>query len=100
MDLSKLIDLAVLMAAFWALLKWTVNRELKNIYATMNIQFDGINKALARSEKQNTEHAKTLTDHHARLSVLEDRGGGPARRKSDRCPASDCPHEMRSDSAD
>lgn len=95
MDLSgKLIDLAVLMACFWGLLKWTVNRELKNIYATMTLQFDAINQALRRGEKQNTEHAKTLTDHHARLSVLEDRGGSLGRRKTDRCSAPDCPYEV------
>lgn len=95
MDLTgKLVDLAVLMACFWGLLKWTVNRELKNIYATMALQFKAIGEVLQRVEKQGDSHSRDIRDHHARISVLEDRGGSLGRRKTDHCSAPDCPYEV------
>lgn len=74
---SKLIDLAVLIVAFWGLLKWTVNRELKNIFSTMDINFRSVNNTLSRLEKQGDGHSKELRDMHARVSVLEKLGTLP-----------------------
>lgn len=94
MDLTKLIDAAAFLAAFWALLKWTVGRELKNIYATMQLQFNALAETLKRVEQQSDKHSQDIRDHHARISVLEDRGGSLGRRKTDRCTAPDCPWEV------
>ena len=64
---SKLLDFAVLLTAFWALLKWTVSRELKNIYATMDREFRAVNLTLQRVEKQGDGHSRELRDMHARV---------------------------------
>lgn len=95
---SKLVDFAVLLAAFWALLKWTISRELKNIYATIDREFRGVNQTLKRVEDQGNANTSELRDMHGRVSVLEATRGditrpGLGRRRSDRCPSPECPYE-------
>ena len=99
---SKLLDFAVLLTAFWALLKWTVSRELKNIYATMDREFRAVNLTLQRVEKQGDGHSRELRDMHARVSVLESMGTLPGlgRRKTDHCPSPDCPYKDSSQGHD
>jgi len=94
MDFSaKVIDLGVLLIAFWGLLKWTISRELKNIYSTMDREFKAVNSGLARVEKQGDGHSTELRDMHGRVSALEAGGVSLGRRKTDHCPAPDCPWE-------
>jgi len=90
---SKFLDFAVLLAAFWALLKWTVSRELKNIYATINREFQIVNGTLQRVEKQGDGHSRELRNLHARVSVLESTSPGVGRRKTDHCSSPECPYE-------
>lgn len=106
MELSaKLLDLAVLLAAFWGLLKWTISRELKNIYATIDREFRGVNQTLKRVEDQGNANTSELRDMHGRVSVLEATRPGVnrsnlGRRKGDRCSAQDCPFEVDSTDGD
>ena len=94
MELSgKLLDLVVLLGAFWGLLKWTISRELKNIYATIDREFRGVNQTLKRVEDQGNANTSELRDMHGRVSVLEATRPGLGRRRTDRCPSPDCPYE-------
>lgn len=95
---GKLLDLVVLLGAFWGLLKWTISRELKNIYTTIDREFTNVNQTLKRVEDQGNANTSELRDMHGRVSVLEATRPGVnrsnlGRRKGDRCSAVDCPLE-------